>query len=393
MPMARQSRVALAPTTHPATARCRQVGYSLAYEVLLLGSAARPVRAVESAAPGVRVEDAPGADDPRDGSGPAGDDFVLVAGGGAAGGSADVYSKRVSLSEEVADPSRDFTLLIEVAPLAPPSLSAKTKTPDGFGYATLQQCERKAVPGSATGAELDKDASGKKAAESGSDSTTVTKTVAMATFVPAAMPAADASGTLPLEVIMIIDCSGSMGGTPIEQARDAALFLIKDLPVGRGLRFNVVAFGSSHVCWSAGGCREFTAATMADACGWVQRTINADLGGTEILETFRAVYSMPSPDGYTRQIIFLTGELPCHSTFHAEHVCDILLSQMTAAVRYCFILANAVLYLQPYSLLCLAPPQMAASPAARSRPCSTWCPQAASTARPRATGWAPPSRA
>ena len=38
------------------------------------------------------------------------------------------------------------------------------------------------------------------------------------------------------EVWLVIDGSGSMGGLPAEQARDAALFFVKDLPHGQSAR-------------------------------------------------------------------------------------------------------------------------------------------------------------
>jgi hypothetical protein len=100
-----------------------------------------------------------------------------------------------------------------------------------------------------------------------------------------------------------------MSGSRIDQAREAALYFIKDLPLGRGIRFNVVAFGSNHTSWSSSGCKDFDADTMASAVSWVQDRIHADMGGTEILSTFKAVYATPVAPGYSRQIIFLTGEL------------------------------------------------------------------------------------
>ena len=38
------------------------------------------------------------------------------------------------------------------------------------------------------------------------------------------------------EVWLVVDGSGSMGGRPEEQARDAALFFVKDLPHGQSAR-------------------------------------------------------------------------------------------------------------------------------------------------------------
>ena len=84
------------------------------------------------------------------------------------------------------------------------------------------------------------------------------KTVGLATFVPRLPPAvaseqSSSGGKLPdpappLELILIIDGSGSMGGSPIQQATEAALFFVKDLPLkgATSVAFNVAIFGSSH---------------------------------------------------------------------------------------------------------------------------------------------------
>ncbi len=59
-----------------------------------------------------------------------------------------------------------------------------------------------------------------------------TKTVALATFVPRLE--APVAAPAPREVWLVVDGSGSMGGEPERQARDAAHFFIKDLPSGAG---------------------------------------------------------------------------------------------------------------------------------------------------------------
>ena len=45
----------------------------------------------------------------------------------------------------------------------------------------------------------------------------------------------------PRELWLVIDGSGSMGGGPDAQARDAASFFVKDLPQGQGEAANVDA--------------------------------------------------------------------------------------------------------------------------------------------------------
>ncbi len=45
---------------------------------------------------------------------------------------------------------------------------------------------------------------------------------------------AEAPPAILREVWLVVDGSGSMSGLPTEQARDAALFFVKDLPHGQG---------------------------------------------------------------------------------------------------------------------------------------------------------------
>ena len=84
--------------------------------------------------------------------------------------------------------------------------------------------------------------------------------VGLATVVPTLPSAAAIEKPFPpssappsLELILIIDGSGSMGGSPIQQALEAALFFVKDLPLkGTSVAFNLAIFGSSHsMMWPA----------------------------------------------------------------------------------------------------------------------------------------------
>lgn len=105
---------------------------------------------------------------------------------------------------------------------------------------------------------------------------------------------------------MVIDCSGSMGGDPIQQAKEAALFFVKDLPTDGSTMFNIVLFGSNWTLLSPSGSMDCTAASVAAAVPWIQR-VDADHGGTNILGTLEHIYQQPLPAGVAeRQVIFLT---------------------------------------------------------------------------------------
>ncbi|KAG2443262.1 hypothetical protein HYH02_009335 [Chlamydomonas schloesseri] len=182
---------------------------------------------------------------------------------------------RVRLSEQVADPSKDLTLAIELDPKAARRSGLRVqRTPTSRG--------------------------GEQ------------RTVALATFVPP-LPSAAASAAagesskqqLRKEIWFVVDCSGSMGGRPIEQAREAALFFVRDLPVDSGVRFNVTVFGSSHNSLY-NSCKPYDSKTEKEAVAWIQNKVHANLGGTEMLQTLESIYMSPIAAGYTREIIFLT---------------------------------------------------------------------------------------
>lgn len=79
--------------------------------------------------------------------------------------------------------------------------------------------------------------------------------------------------------------------------------------------FNIVLFGSDHVFWKP-TCQLYSSGSEAEAVSWIQSRCHADMGGTEILGAFSAIYKHPVSQGYSRQIIFLTGGWLQHVEFH-----------------------------------------------------------------------------
>lgn len=61
------------------------------------------------------------------------------------------------------------------------------------------------------------------------------------------------------DFVIIIDRSGSMSGSNIEEARSAASFMVNNLNAGD--RFNVIAFSSNNSAWSS-GLQPFNASSM-----------------------------------------------------------------------------------------------------------------------------------
>lgn len=106
----------------------------------------------------------------------------------------------------------------------------------------------------------------------------------------------------PIEVTFVVDCSGSMQGTSIEEARRTLLLCLQSLVEGD--RFNVVRFGSTHRRVFDGtvpyGNRTLDKARSA------ARKMRADLGGTEILRPLREVLQAEVTEGLPRRVVLLT---------------------------------------------------------------------------------------
>ncbi|XP_027136348.1 von Willebrand factor A domain-containing protein 5A isoform X5 [Larimichthys crocea] len=117
------------------------------------------------------------------------------------------------------------------------------------------------------------------------------------------------------EFVFLLDRSGSMDcpinnskqqETRIGSARDTLLLLLKSLPMG--CYFNIYSFGSSyeHIFPES---VEYSQKTMEEALKKVEK-MEADLGGTEILEPLKHIYSQPCIQNQPRQLfVFTDGEV------------------------------------------------------------------------------------
>jgi Ca-activated chloride channel family protein len=104
------------------------------------------------------------------------------------------------------------------------------------------------------------------------------------------------------EVVFLVDRSGSMGGDSIEQVRAALELCLRSLHEGD--RFNIVGFGS-HFSAIFPESREYSQATLDEASAHVQ-TLEANMGGTEILPALRLVLEWEPVAGLPRQVVLLT---------------------------------------------------------------------------------------
>uniref|UniRef100_A0AAZ1X952 VIT domain-containing protein n=1 Tax=Oreochromis aureus TaxID=47969 RepID=A0AAZ1X952_OREAU len=108
------------------------------------------------------------------------------------------------------------------------------------------------------------------------------------------------------EFVFLMDRSGSMSNTRISSARDTLLLLLKSLPMG--CYFNIYSFGSryEHIFPKS---VEYSQQTMEEALKTVEQ-MEANLGGTEILQPLKHIYSQPCIPSQPRQLfVFTDGEV------------------------------------------------------------------------------------
>jgi len=117
---------------------------------------------------------------------------------------------------------------------------------------------------------------------------------------------------------LIVDRSGSMAGTKIEQARDAAKFIVQHL--NEGDRFNIVDFSSTATAFRSQHV-PFNQQNMDDALHYIDGFIA--YGGTNISQAFDlAIPQFQSADDSTANIIiFFTDGQP---TFGITNIDDLL---------------------------------------------------------------------
>jgi Ca-activated chloride channel family protein len=118
------------------------------------------------------------------------------------------------------------------------------------------------------------------------------------------MPPDDATATalnVPRELILVIDTSGSMHGTSIEQARQAVLLALAGLRPSD--KFNVIQFNSvTHALFSNSVAASASRVRQAES---YVRSLQAE-GGTEMRPALQKALRSDFDDSYLRQIIFVT---------------------------------------------------------------------------------------
>ncbi|KAF9346438.1 hypothetical protein BGX26_002067 [Mortierella sp. AD094] len=94
------------------------------------------------------------------------------------------------------------------------------------------------------------------------------------------------------EIVFICDRSGSMTGPPIRLVQSALRVFLKSIPVGA--KFNICSFGTKHsFLWETS--QIYSQSTLEEAIKHVD-TFTANMGGTEMLEPFKAVFDQRRND-------------------------------------------------------------------------------------------------
>lgn len=109
-------------------------------------------------------------------------------------------------------------------------------------------------------------------------------------------------GQSPADLVFVVDRSGSMEGTSIDEVRRALQLCLRSMVPG--CRFNIIGFGST--CQPLfPESRPYDQATLAEASAHVA-ALRADLGGTEILPALELALRQPEHAALAREVVVLT---------------------------------------------------------------------------------------
>ena len=110
------------------------------------------------------------------------------------------------------------------------------------------------------------------------------------------------TGRAACEFIFLVDRSGSMSGEYIASTRETLALFLKSIP--EGCHFNIVGFGSTFQYLFPTSVA-YDQSRLDTAMEHVE-SLQADLGGTELLSPLRHVLGLPLLPGLPRQVFVLT---------------------------------------------------------------------------------------
>ena len=105
------------------------------------------------------------------------------------------------------------------------------------------------------------------------------------------------------EFIFLVDRSGSMSGGFINSARETLILFLKSLP--EGCNFNIIGFGSRYEKLFPTVSVPYTQETLDKATRHA-REMQANLGGTELLQPLEYIFKEKTTTGLPRQVFVLT---------------------------------------------------------------------------------------
>jgi len=108
--------------------------------------------------------------------------------------------------------------------------------------------------------------------------------------------------SLKQEVIFLLDCSGSMIGNSIEEAKKALEAFLRGLE--EGTKFNIYRFGSQYERFCEASI-PLNQDSLEQVVNYIRR-IAANMGGTEVLFPLKEIKGKGTPDGYEKVVILIT---------------------------------------------------------------------------------------
>ncbi|XP_067661596.1 von Willebrand factor A domain-containing protein 5A-like [Haliotis asinina] len=125
------------------------------------------------------------------------------------------------------------------------------------------------------------------------------------------------SGPLNVELIFILDRSGSMNGKPIRRTQELLLCFLKSLPTD--CYFNVISFGTGYSPLFPRGSERYGPASLKKALE-LQEDLRADMGGSEFFNPLHFVLERGEIPGFSRQVFLLTdGDVS-----RVDHIVDLV---------------------------------------------------------------------
>lgn len=120
-------------------------------------------------------------------------------------------------------------------------------------------------------------------------------------FLPRLEPPSDRE---PVNYLFLIDISGSMQGSKLEQAKNALQLCLRNMETGDS--FNITAFESRCYHFSPAGALPFNQRSLDSATGWIDNL--SPRGGTEILEPLNHALNNSAEKG-TAILLFTDGQV------------------------------------------------------------------------------------